>query len=74
MYIDRFIESCIFLVFFNFSAQESSEKCGWLKMFLLKVKLEIVTLGSKLGVFSVVRMGSGLSPLRLAMLETLGTW
>lgn len=43
-------------------------------MLLLKVKLEIVNLGSKLGVFRVVRMGSGLSSLRLAMLETLGTW
>jgi len=41
-------------------------------MILLKVKLGIVTLGSRLGVFKVVRMGSRLSPLRLAMLQTLG--
>lgn len=43
-------------------------------MVLLKVKLEIVILGSKLAVFRLVRMGSGLSPLRLSMLESLGTW
>lgn len=60
-------------MFFSFSAQESSEKCGWFQMLLLKVKLESVTLGSKLEVFRVVRMGSGLSLLRLVMLEILGT-
>lgn len=61
-------------MFFNFLAQESSEKCRWFKMFLEKLKLEIVTLGSKLGVFRVLRMGSGLRRLRLAILEILGTW
>lgn len=43
-------------------------------MVLLKVKLEIVILGCKLAVFRLVRMGSGLGPLRLSMLESLGTW
>lgn len=62
------------MVLFKFSAQESNARCAWFTMLLLKVKLEIATLGSKLGVFRVVRMGSGHSPLRLAMLETLGTW
>lgn len=70
-YIERFIESCIF---FDVLQLLCSGQCRSFKMSLFKVKLEIVTPGSKLGVFRVVKMRSGLSPLRLAMLETLGTW
>ena len=41
------------------------------KCFLLKVKLEILTLGFNHGVFRKVTMGSRLSSLRLAIPETL---
>lgn len=47
---------------------------GGVKCFLLKVKLEILTLGFNHGVFRMVRMGSRLSPLRLEIPETLGAF
>lgn len=45
---------------------------GGVKCFLLKVKLEILTLGFNHGVFRMVRMGSRLSPLEIP--ETLGAF
>lgn len=47
---------------------------GGVKCFLFKVKLEILTLGFNHGVFTMVRMGSRLSPLRLTIPETLGAF
>lgn len=73
VYFDRHIESCVF-------CSSSSQLRSWVKIlggvkcFLLKVKLEILTLGFNHGVFRMVRMGSRLSPLRLEIPETSGAF